>query len=210
MIIAMACTKGGVGKTTAAVHVATMLARRGTTLLIDGDPSGVASQWMAWRSESGWGPSPDVVQMLDEEILDAGDLLDQYEHVVIDVGGWDNPALRASIVVADKVLMPLNVSGFDAIHVAKMVEIFDEARKFNPGLAVRVMPSLVDTRARDHFELRDFVREYGLRTTDSVFFERKPIRTATSAGQVVEELPGDHAAKLMIRKLMREIETSWT
>ncbi|MEP9781904.1 ParA family protein, partial [Xanthomonas euvesicatoria] len=52
MVFACVNTKGGVGKTTTAVHLAVMLARQGKTLLIDGDPQASAASWAAWRRET--------------------------------------------------------------------------------------------------------------------------------------------------------------
>lgn len=45
MIITVAAFKGGVGKTTSSVHLATFLQGRGETLLIDGDPNRSATGW---------------------------------------------------------------------------------------------------------------------------------------------------------------------
>lgn len=45
MIITVASFKGGVGKTTTAIHIAGYLARKDKTLLIDGDPNRSSLEW---------------------------------------------------------------------------------------------------------------------------------------------------------------------
>jgi chromosome partitioning protein len=45
MIITIASFKGGVSKTTTAVHLAAYLQKRSPTLLIDGDPNRSATGW---------------------------------------------------------------------------------------------------------------------------------------------------------------------
>lgn len=72
MIYAVVNTKGGVGKTTTAVHLAGMLAHSGSTLLIDGDPQASAASWAAWRREAGRSPSPTTIVLAGKAILTEG------------------------------------------------------------------------------------------------------------------------------------------
>ena len=82
MIFACVNTKGGVGKTTTAVHLAVMLARQGKTLLIDGDPQASAASWAAWRRETQYDPSPTTTCLAGKAILAEGkQLASGFEHV---------------------------------------------------------------------------------------------------------------------------------
>lgn len=74
MIITVASFKGGVGKTTTAIHLACFLATQGKTLLVDGDPNHSASGW----SKRGNLPFK-VVDLMQAPMHSRN-----YEHVVID------------------------------------------------------------------------------------------------------------------------------
>ena len=71
-VYAVVNTKGGVGKTTTAVHLATMLARTSKTLLIDGDPQASAASWAAWRRDNDRVTSPTTTCLTGKAILSEG------------------------------------------------------------------------------------------------------------------------------------------
>jgi chromosome partitioning protein len=74
MIVTVTSFKGGVGKTTTAIHLAAFLQGHAETLLIDADPNRSALNW-ASRGEL---PFP----VIDE--WDSGVLSAQFQHIVID------------------------------------------------------------------------------------------------------------------------------
>src|SRR5271157_2262685 len=74
MFITVAHYKGGVGKTTTAVHFAAFLQTLGPTLLIDGDPNRSAT---AWAKRSGF-----PFKIVDEK--EGAYQARNYQHVVID------------------------------------------------------------------------------------------------------------------------------
>ncbi len=74
MLVTCASAKGGVGKTTSAIHIAALLAQNNCTLLIDGDPNHSALKW-AKRGELPF-------QVVD--LMAASRYTRNYEHIVFD------------------------------------------------------------------------------------------------------------------------------
>ena len=88
MIITVASFKGGVGKTTTAIHLAAFLQGYGATLLIDADPNRSALAW------AGRGELP--LEVMDE--WQTGDRAQTYSHVVIDTPARPDPEDLALLV----------------------------------------------------------------------------------------------------------------
>jgi chromosome partitioning protein len=83
MIISVQNQKGGVGKTTLAIHVSHALVKRGgSCLLVDADPQGSVRNWAAAREEE----PPFQVVGLDRPTIhrDLPSIAKNYDYVVID------------------------------------------------------------------------------------------------------------------------------
>ncbi|MFU5771101.1 AAA family ATPase [Pseudomonas aeruginosa] len=206
--IAVANIKGGVSKTTTAVHLAGEGAKRGPTLLIDGDTQPNAASWAAWRRDAGREPNPTTIILRDRAILDEGRLLSaNYQTTIIDVGGRDNPGLRSALLLADMAIVPIGASAFDASSMTDLQELIGIAKDFNHDLKVRVLLSRVDPRTKttEAAEMREFLINEGLELLDTCICERVGFRRAIKSGATVEELGDDHKAIEEMQSLYYEV-----
>lgn len=208
MIYTIVNTKGGVGKSTTAVHLATMLARKTKTLLIDGDPQPTAASWAAWRREKegqGIGPSPTTTRLSGNAILTEGKQLQAgFDNVVIDVGGRDSKALRAALLLAQQAIIPVGASAFDSAAMTDLLEIMELSHDYNPSLKVRVLLTRINTRTKDADKMLEFLAEQKLDVFTTRIAERVAYRRSTEEGLTVQELGKDASAIQEMESFFRE------
>ena len=207
MIYACVNTKGGVGKTTTAVHLAVMLARSGRTLLIDGDPQASAASWAAWRRDNPqYEPSPTTTCLAGKAILTEGkQLATGFDNVVVDAGGRDSIGLRSALLLAQRAVIPVGASNLDAAAMTDLMEVVELARDYNPLLDVRVLLTRIDPRTKDVDEMLEFLNEQKLKVLPTKVCERVAFRRAIGEGATVQEIGRDQAAVAEVEGFFREI-----
>jgi chromosome partitioning protein len=200
MIILLAATKGGAGKSTLATSIAALLAGQGAdVVLVDADRQATASTWAARREADSslprvacfQPPSDNIRQMLL-------DLDKRYSHVVVDCAGHDSKELRTGLSAAHVSLSPFRPSQPDLDTAAKLGEMVSDARdSLNPGLRSFAVLTLCPTNPAitEIQDAQDYLADVnGMTAIKPCIHDRKAYRDAICDGKGVTEQPNDKAS----------------
>src|SRR3954454_22522755 len=132
MIVLIAQTKGGVGKSTLAINLAIERSRAGRdVLLVDADEQGTAMDFTALRTETLGSPGYTAVALSGSAVrTQVLQMQPKYEDIIIDAGGRDTTGLRAGLTVADVAIVPFQPRSFDLWVVDKVTALITEARPY--------------------------------------------------------------------------------
>ena len=137
MILVVANAKGGVGKSTLAVHLASWLSNQGYSVtLADCDTQQSSSEWIreaAPQVRAVRLDSPDVI--LNELPL----LSQEADFVVADGPGGQNETSRALLLRGDLAIVPCKASMLEVRALAKATEVLRQAQDIRGGMPKAVI-----------------------------------------------------------------------
>ena len=152
MIIALTNSKGGVGKSTLAVHLAVWVGEQGTKVaLVDADVQGSSSTWLKEASPQ----APLFRLATPDDILDqVPKIAEQYECVVIDGPAGLSELTRTILFLADVTFLPCGPSVLDLRAANDAIRVVRQVQSIRKGPPHAVLvPNKLQTKYRLSREL---------------------------------------------------------
>ena len=189
--IAFASSKGGAGKSTSAVLLATELSGRGASVtIIDADPNQPVSRW---SRKPGRPDKLAVVSGVSEEtLIDAIDAAARKTaFVIVDLEGTASLMVAQAMSRADLVVIPTKGSELDAIEAIKVIKFIGRQEKaYNKAIPFAVVFTQTNpaVRPRTLKSLEQDMVQQGIPLFGTALHERDAFRAIFSFGGTLSGL----------------------
>jgi chromosome partitioning protein len=187
MIIVVANSKGGVGKTTLSVHLAAWLQKQGHRVTFaDCDAQESSSQWLREAA-----PGMKLVRLnTTDEIVNELPALDQdVDYVIADGPGSDTDKGRMLFLRADFAIVPCKASMLEVRALAAATEVLRQSQDIRQGKPEAVIVlSMVRKNYRLTQEMKDTAKALNLPLASTAMTLRQFYADAPGQGAVVWNL----------------------
>ncbi|MEM7567155.1 MAG: ParA family protein, partial [Pseudomonadota bacterium] len=198
-VVALANPKGGSGKSTCCLLLATELAKRGATVtIIDADPERWISQWGTLEGR------PSTLRIRNDVTEDT--IVSRIEEaaasssfVIVDLEGTASLLVARAIAVADLVLIPIQGSSMDAKGGAKLIRLIraqakQEARTIDYAVVLTRTSAAVVSRSLRY--VMDEMRTGGIDVLVTPIVERAAFRELFDYGGTLDTLDAGQVSNL--------------
>ena len=202
-IVAVVNSKGGVGKSTIAVHYAVAESERGRRVaVIDSDVQESSTRWLKDLAEN---VSVFRLPTPDEVMEEAPKLKEEYDLVVADGPAGLSEVTRAILLRADVALLPCGPSTMDLRPARDSMRVIKQAQSVRNGVPrAFFVPNKLQSGTRLSRELMSTADALGLPVLPGLHL-RQAYADAVGQGTVVWRMPNARAAADEIYQLCKSI-----
>jgi chromosome partitioning protein len=191
-VIALAQQKGGVGKSTLAIHMAVELTQRSRRVaIVDLDPQGTVTKWRTRRTAD-W---PQVVAVDTVRLAAVMEALKDMDFIFLDLPGRRGPDVTAGLRAADMILVPARPLDIDIEASGETIASAQRMKK--PYAFAMTAAPFSGKRAQDFIHM---IQDRGYPVVPVFVSERFAYPDAINAGLGVSEFEpnGKAAAEISV------------
>ncbi len=203
-VIALVGNKGGAGKTTLCINLASALAERGTTTVLDADPQQSSHNWFSIAD----GNSPfAVIPAFEDAARTMAEHTDSVRYLVVDCPpSVHSQQTSDALSVANLALIPVQPSPLDLWASVQIETEVERARTLNAGLDALLVINQLEPRTRLSKVMRDALAELSVPAAQSAIRRRMIYRKSIIQGRSVLDVGSQGAAAAdEIRQLVDEM-----
>lgn len=203
-VIAFIGNKGGAGKTTLAINLATLLHQQSPTYLLDADPQGSALHWSAMIENENMPAVFDATENIGKTLKQCRNEVD---HVLIDCPPQLHSAQsQATLRQCDIAVIPVLPSPLDLWATIAVGEEIEKAQKTNSGLRALLVINQLEPRTKLSRLVGDAITELNIPAAETALHRRVVYRASVLEGRSVSQMgrQGSIAAE-EINSLLAEV-----
>ena len=203
-VISFLNPKGGSGKTTAVINIATALSRSGYNIaVVDTDPQMSLTNW----SKAGKAAFDIFTDASEKDVYGIRKDLADYDFAIVDGAGSLSVITSAAVMVSDLVIIPVTPSPLDFSAAGSVVTVL-EAQAYSRKVEARFLITRKIEMATMLNVLKESIKDTGVKSFRTAITQRQVYVKSILDGDSVFE-SSDGAAKGEIEILTKEIVSTF-